>query len=562
MKKLHLLLLTAVSSMAIVACSTPSTSSTNSTSAPASPSSSSSSSTFSINWDGKTNEDFEYAATTYLDGGEEKPLTINTIYRNQNAPHLDSLIEQRVLVVPFGFTDASLQEVQTQENLDRIETTFFGKPGDVASNGWYSLQTFYQQSSYGKVKFEGKMIPNWCVFNGTSNQFNAGGVAAATYARNWYTTEYAKPDHGLLGADAEPLTYFDQDQDGFIDLIWIVYSHPIVADTDWWAYVTYTSNSANKTVPQVKTLGWASIGFMDKGFAGYDAHTFIHETGHTYGLADYYDYTHSWSPMGGVDYMDHNLGDHCMYSKFTLGWTAPLVVDDTALITLRPGTTTGDCFIIPSPGYNGTAFDEYMMVELMAPVGLAEFDYKNGYEGTTGYSQAGIRITHVDSRVFSGQWDIKDTSNPQNGKDLRVGNTKGGRAGVGYDSDYWPHKNDKGQEEKEYFTHINVMESDYDIEQNWKTVSTFNASNKTLFKKNHTFDLDPTVEDGWAELFMPSRSNLWNKAKYNSNRTGTTIKEITVDETCTFNYEIQIVNIVPDAEYGYIAYVKVLADRY
>ena len=561
MKKVQVLLLTAVASMALVACSQPGTS-TSTSQTPGTSSSSSSSSSSTIQWDGKTNEDFEYAATTYVENGVEKPLTMNTIYRNSNAPHLDSLKDQRVLVVPFGFKDEALKSVQTQATIDRINTTFFGKPGDVDVDGWFSVKTFYETSSYGLAKFEGTVLPNWCVFNGTASQFGAGGASAASYARKWYLEEYAKPDHGQLGADAEPLTYFDQDGDGFIDLIWVVYSHPIVENSDWWAYVTYTTNTANVQQPSVKTLGWASIGFMDEGFGGYDPHTFIHETGHTFGLADYYDYNGSWAPMGGVDFMDHNLGDHSMYSKFTLGWTSPLVVDDTALITLRPGTTTGDCFIIPSPGYNGTAFDEYMMFELMAPTGIAEFDYKNGYKSTNGYSQPGIRITHVDSRVYKGNWDATTTENPQEGKDIRVGNTKGGRTGVGYDSDYWPHTNSKGQVEKEYYTHINIMESDYDEEQNWKTAYTFNASNKSLFKKNHTFDLDPSVEGGWAQLFMPSRSNLWNKAKVNVERSGTNIKKVEIDETCTFNYEIQVLSIVEDAEYGWVATVKVLADRY
>lgn len=546
---------------------TPSTSEETSTSqtseVPSTPSSTSS--TYSVEWDGKTNADFEKAATTYQDGTKTKDLNMNTIYRNSNSPHLDPLEEQRVLVIPFGFTDDKYQSVQTQENLKRIETTFFGDPGDVDAEGWYSVETFYETSSYGLSDFEGTVVPNWCVYNGTSTQFinstSGAGVTAAAYARTWYINEYAKENHGLLGADAQPLTYFDQDGDGFIDLIWLVYSHEIVSNTDWWAYVTYTSNTANNSAPSVKTLGWASIGFMDKGFAGHDAHTFIHETGHTYGLDDYYDYSGVWAPMGGVDFMDHNLGDHSMFSKFTLGWTAPLVVDDTALITLRPGTSTGDCFIIPSPNYNGTAFDEYIMVELMAPHGVAKHDYINGYEGTTGYSVPGLRITHVDARVKKGDFDTTSTANPEEGRDFRVCNTNGGRSGVGTDSDYWPHKVG-GKTEKEYYTLTSLFESDYDATNCWKSVSTYNATNKALFRRNHSFDLNPEVEGGWAETFMPSRSNLWNKAKVNTSRTGSNISEISVDETCTFNYTIQVLNIVEDAESGYVAYVKVLANQY
>ena len=160
---------------------------------------------------------------------------------------------------------------------------------------WESLATFYNKSSYGKSVFEGAVLPTWVTYEGTSAQFMSKsggnlGPYASDYARNWYIAEYAKENHGALGADAKPLKYFDNNGDGFIDLIWIVYSHPTGSTEDWWAYVTYTGNSSNKTKPTVKTLGFASIDWMDKAFGGYDPHTFIHETGHTYGLDDYYDY--------------------------------------------------------------------------------------------------------------------------------------------------------------------------------------------------------------------------------------------------------------------------------
>ena len=265
MKKSYLLFLSLVAAVAYTGCtpSNPTTPSTP-TSTPSTPSTPS--------WTGKTNEDFAKGKTTYLDGTTEKALNMNTIYRNTNAPHLDPLKDQNVLVIPFGFTDANLQSVQSQATLDRIETTFFGEPGDVDAKGWYSVKTFYDTSSYGRTEFKGKMVPNWCVYEDTAISFankKYGGVEAAEYARNWYVSEYAKDNHGLLGAEAEPLSYFDQDKDGFIDLIWLVYSHPIVQDTDWWAYVTYTSNSSNISKPSVKTLGWASVGFMDKGFEGF-----------------------------------------------------------------------------------------------------------------------------------------------------------------------------------------------------------------------------------------------------------------------------------------------------
>lgn len=512
-------------------------------------------------WTGKTNADFAKAKTTYMDGSTEKDLNMQTIYTNQGSPHLDPLQEQHVLVVPFGFTDTNLQAKQTDATIARIRTTFFGTDEEIAAvGGWKSLSGFYNTSSYGKANFQGEVCKNWCVYNGTSTQFkntygSSLGVGAAEYARNWYMSEYAKENHGDLGADAKPFTYFDCNGDGFIDLIWIVYSQPTDHSNQvWWAYVTYTGNAANKTKPAVKTLGWASIDWMDEGFGGYDSHTFIHETGHTYGLDDYYDYTSTWKPMGGIDFMDQNLGDHNMFSKFSLGWTSPLVVDDTAQITLRPGTTTGDCFILPSTDYNGTAFDEYMMVELMSPVGLCEQDYKNGYQNTTGYSQPGIRITHVDARVYKDSHDVALTTNPQDGVDFRVCNTKGGRSGVKYDSDFWTHGNDKS-----YYTLSSLLESSIG-ETNWTNSATYNATNSTLFKKNARFDLKPG-EGGWADTFMPSKSNLWNKAKTTTGWSGNN-QSYTIDETKTFNYSLKVVSIEADPTYGWVAKVNVTANAY
>lgn len=512
-----------------------------------------------IPWSGKTNKDFEKAKVSYVEGGVEKPLNRNTLYRNQNAPHLDPVSkESHVMVIPFGFPD--LTSVQTQANLDKINKTFFGTEEELKPlGGWQSLASFYNTSSYGRTKFAGKMLPTWCVYDKAHTSFSGGGPTAAEYARDWYKTEYAKENHGALGADAEPLTYFDSDGDGFLDLVWVVYSAPTVdPSTDWWAYVTYTGNKADVSSPTVKTLGWASIDWMAKGFGGYDSHTFIHETGHTFGLDDYYDYNKTWSRMGRVDFMDNNLGDHAMYSKFSLGWTEPLVVNDDALITLHPGTTTGDCFILPSPGYNNTAFDEYIMLELMAPVGLAERDYKNGYESTTGFSQPGIRITHVDARAYSGATghDVPLTDNPQKGIDVRLDNSYMGRTGIKVDSDYFPREDGT----KGCMPQFSIIESNFDKTQNSTTSTSFNASNNSLFRQGARFNLK--AGSGWAETFMPSGSNLWNKAKTITGWKDAQTQTYTIDTNITFNYAIKVVSITESAEFGYEAKIEVTKDAY
>lgn len=524
-------------------------------------------------WTGKTNEDFQKAKTTYLEQYEEngetkyreKALNMQTLFTNQNSPHLDPLEESHVMVVPFGFEDATCEVEQTQENIERIRHTFFGTKEEVAEKGgWTSVADYYNTSSYGKSTFKGQVLPNWLVYPGTPTQFEnyAGGtdylgLKAAEYSRDWYLREYAKENHGLLGADAKPLSWFDQNGDGFIDLLWVVYSRRTGTTGNWWAYVTYTNNMSNENAPTVKTLGFASIDWMKEGSNGYDAHTFIHETGHTYGLDDYYDYTASWSPIGKVDMMDNNIGDHNAFSKFSLGWLSPLVVDDNAQITLYPTTTTGDCFIIPSPNYNGTAFDEYMMVEFVAPVGLNEQDYMNSYKGVNGFKEPGIRIYHVDARVYArGKHDTPLTTNPETGVDMRVCNTKGGRTGLQYDADYFEREDGS----RHYFTLLSLMESTVNNDSNWTTTSTYNATMSTLYKENATFALSGKRHESRAKAFMPSGSNLWNKAKSIKSWTGmgSTLAQVQeIDQTCTMDYSVKVIDISEDAEHGYKATVQI-----
>ena len=475
----------------------------------------------------KTNADFQKANTTY----EGNELNVNTLYKNDNHPHINPHVEQHVLVVPFGFTN--YRSVQTKENRDNIETTFIGNQSDMdKNNGWISVADYYNRSSFGESTFNATVLPDWVEYPGTDEDYyntakdTGAGLYAAKWIRDWYLDEYAKDNHGSLGTNAKPLTYYDHDGDGYLDFVWIVYSrNQTQNDTSfWWAYVTYNGTAApNKTEPTVNTLGWASINFMKSNYNGFDAHTFVHETGHGYGLNDYYDYNKQWSPMGGIDMMDHNLGDHSAYSKFTLGWVNPLVVDDSAVITLKPTTTSGDCFIIPSPNYNGTAFDEYMMVEFMAPVGLAQKDYTRGYESVKGYSDYGVRISHVDARVVetgtaSNEGYLTNAKDIyERGKSIRITNSKGGRGNNVASSNFFPVKDSSGKTSWNPYAESMIFESTFDVKDNITTASTNSASNNSLFKAGARFSL----EDGksWTN-YMPSRSNLWNKAKSIKSWTG------------------------------------------
>ena len=170
-----------------------------------------------------------------------------------------------------------------------------------------------------------------------------------------------------------------------------------------------------------------------------DSHTFIHETGHLLGLDDYYatDAT-SYNPAGETTMMDQNVYDLDSYSKMLLGWVKPYVVYGSSEIVL-PKATSSDRAVIVIPSnyedisksvsrfysrednkdkkfsYTFNPFSEYLMIDLYSPDGLNKQDvygtYINGRESLGEMTRTGVRIYHVDSRIF--KCIVKNTDNGQ-----------------------------------------------------------------------------------------------------------------------------------------------------
>lgn len=534
-----------------------------------------------------TNDDLTKGQTTYVDtDGTTKKLTRSSIYEASGYPHVNSYpetgVKQRLLVAPISFQEDSGDSSRiepTDELYNRVVKTFTADDEEMATltgKNLYSVQSFYEHSSFGHGAFEVIVLPCWVEYSGTAKSFasasasQGAGVYMSSYVKSWYATEYAKEDHGALGADWNyAWTDFDTDKDGYIDLLWQVYAYAYTSGSDWWAYVTYTGNSPYVSNPNIMTLAWASTNFMASN-NGYDPHTFIHETGHALGAYDYYDYTSTWKPMGSVDYMDQNMGDQNAYTKFIFGWAEPWVLKEedlaggkTAEITLRASTLTGDSLVLASPGYNGTAFDEYLILELVGPYGICESDYRS----SGGFTSPGIRILHVDSRMYGTNHDTYITDPDElgrNGGDNRVCNTFGGRVSVFSDSDYWPVEEGtrKGHistvdNVNAYFTEVSLIESTY-TDENWRNSANYTATyNNTLFKAGNRFNLTGT----WGKHFMPSGSNLWNKAVsttgWTTRDTTDPVKQFEIDETKACNFSMRVTSIEEDEEYGAIAKLSI-----
>lgn len=370
----------------------------------------------------------------------------------------------KALVIPVDFTDypASSMPLGVDGTREQLQKVMFGTDKDVE---WYSLAGYYKSSSYGQCNVTGT-VGDWYHVDMTARAYasqcgwtekNKGGTGGAQIIANrveeLYHAKYEEArDNGDTAAMAKyDLTQYDANKDGFVDSLIMIYSAPIeTTGSLWWAFCSSVSGAFGKYSPSMEGMNrffWASYWFffdaylenyqvpadlpgkIQRGEAQMDAHTMTHEYGHVLSMPDYYitDYnTSDFDGMGYLDMMDYNIGDHNAVSKSWYGWIEPYYAVGSTKVTLRSTTTTGDCIILPIQGnYKNTLMDQYIMIEFLTPEGVAKMDGQKKFAGSYPlyYSQAGVRVIHVDARlgVFNynqttGEWAFSgftsSTNNP------------------------------------------------------------------------------------------------------------------------------------------------------
>lgn len=310
-----------------------------------------------------------------------------------------------ILVIPVEFSNFQF----TSTTLSKIDILFNGTSAET--NYWESVSSFYEKSSYGHLDMTFTI----------GDVYETGKTVSgfvSTYGSFFTTTLVRSVVNDYKAMNGSSSTQqFDSDSDGFIDAVWMVYSCPNYSNSpeiaaiseNFWAYVTWDANQAyygNGSVssPIANVYGWASYDFMYEGggTSKVDAHTYIHETGHLLGLDDYYNYDDdsTYKPLGAIDMMDYNIIDHNAWSKMALGWLKPYVVTGNAEITINPVESSGDAILI-ADSWNGTSFDEFLLLELYTPTGLNYLDSKTRYAGVypLAYSTPGVRLLHIDARL-------------------------------------------------------------------------------------------------------------------------------------------------------------------
>ena len=413
-----------------------------------------------------------------------------------------------LLVIPVTFTDFPITGTNATNRRNDIQKSFFGNASDT---GWQSVKSFYETSSYGNLTING-VVSDWYDSSYSSSTFaslSPTGVYEDYYDPTWTMLNLAV--NWYKSTTGNNLTSYDTDNDGFIDAVYLIYNNPNASNRNYsaagqdvyWAYTYWNYNnlaSANLSSPVGMTYAWSSFDFMYEGYgtSSVDAHTYIHEMGHVFGLDDYYSYTDGdWGAAGGVDMMDYNIVDHNAYSKYVLGWTNPYVFDNTlsqTTITLSPFESSGD-FILINDGWNGSAFDEYLAIEFYTPTGLNQKDSQAPYPGNglRGFTIPGVKVYHVDSRLG------------------RFSNSTGSFLG-------FTDTVNTGSTSYPYVAMSNS--SDFSYDPDWKLIHLLEAGGVNTFKQFEVADNDTLFTLG--ETFNPNTTHgtFFNAAgKFNDNTT-------------------------------------------
>lgn len=331
------------------------------------------------------------------------------------------------MIIPVHFTDGYGFDDYFESQVDKM---FNGTEQ-------YCVRQYYQEASYGSIDLQYEIMP---VYEVGMSSWDMEAKWSSKSDHNWYSEHYWQIYDGTRQAYEGDLSRFDTDQDGYADLVIMVFDDPSVSgeDTCGTLYggkvtsVTYEHciKDADPEYPSVtnfvcmeKYMMMPDDGWEDGWrWEGDDVlwMTLVHEIGHVFGLPDLYDNYDAdeyagHSPLGGFDlHDDYQCGTMNCWSRMSLGWLEPYVIDpdvEDVRIRLRCSALYPDCILIPtSKGWNGTPFDEFMLVDVFANAGDNQYMWDNYMLDFTSpvdpALNGGIRIIHVDTRLcyLNGKW--------------------------------------------------------------------------------------------------------------------------------------------------------------
>ena len=309
------------------------------------------------------------------------------------------------LVVLCKFSDHTLG-THTRVPAD-YEVLMNAVGGDPVLAPTGSVRDCYLENSYGTMTLNSTVLA-WVTLPHTQAYYADGSDGLEGYFPN--NAQGMVRDALDLADPLVDFGDFDQDNDGYIDAIDIIHSG-YGAETgggggDWiWSH--------RWAIYQVSGGKWTSSDTNGNGqlVSVFDYHTepalwstsgtdilrigvVAHETGHFFGLPDYYDTDGggegigSYGMMGnawGVDHTQLHPPHFSAYSKIFLGWVTPTVISAPGIYT-APQVQTNPVVYRIDQGYPS---GEFLLIENRQPVGIE-----------SALPQGGLAIWHIDEDKY------------------------------------------------------------------------------------------------------------------------------------------------------------------
>lgn len=452
---------------------------------------------------------------TYIDGSDTQSVTYSVVYlvgeeyvadsTNYNMADYFSNHYQdncfvlpnegtiHMLVIPIWFTNSTnfFRENQKDEILADLEYVY---NSERDKDNFHSVKQFYEKESSGKL-----------VLNITISEFYESGTSSTSYGD---TVESDKVNTHNLADHAiqwyfnnhtdESIDDYDSNGDGLADAVSLVYAanyYGTIGDANGSTAFQFKNNKGsthrynngsfspiggiygfNKTSDPSKQLEAEDLStYYPSYYFTTGCRTIIHETGHMFGFADLYEDNHAetkYYPAGTFSMQDYNVGGHDPYQMNLVGWSQPQIYDasnydvgDSITVKIDDFASSGDNILLTRDmnEYN-SLFDEYMLLELLAPTGLNYYDAKNS---PFSFKDAGIRLWHVNSILEDYSNSEKETSEISNETWVNLKYSNNDQSSE-YDLAHWIRNN---------------------VEETYDTISTIKDS-YGLFKTGDHFDMD------------------------------------------------------------------------
>lgn len=274
-------------------------------------------------------------------------------------------IAPRGLVILVNFKDLAFEtskeemdSMLTGQNYTRDYTyTYRGKKYNVTSQG--SARQYFEDASFGQYNLQLDVVGPVTV---SKNMADYGG-------NNSYGSD--KNPEGMIKEacelvnDSVDYTHYDNDNDGYVDFVYVIYAGYGEADggdaNTIWPHAWYLYSAAGKRCQlDGKVVDLYACGnemdFYTKHHTGIG--TFCHEFSHVLGLPDLYDTNqdqpHGQKTMGSWSILDYgpynNEGNtppmYSAYERFFMGWLTPRLIIEPEDVVLEELNSKQEALLI------------------------------------------------------------------------------------------------------------------------------------------------------------------------------------------------------------------------